>query len=153
MTTRRAVYSRFKRHDSRLYRSGLEETTASELKSQGIDPHYEEYYLEYSVPATVHKYTPDFVLPNGVIIETKGIWDVDDRKKHLLIKEQYPELDIRFVFNRSKTPLYKGSKSTYATFCDKNQIKYADKTIPEEWLRESMKINVNNYLKQKKKGS
>ena len=28
-----------------------------------------------------------------------------DRKKHLLIKEQHPELDIRFVFSRAGNKL------------------------------------------------
>ena len=36
-------------------------------------------------------YTPDFVLPNGIIIETKGRFTVADRRKHLLIKKQHPK--------------------------------------------------------------
>jgi len=149
MTTRRAVYSKWGRHDSRTYRSGLEEKTSEFLKSLGIDPRYEQLYLEYKVPESNHKYTPDFVLPNNIIIETKGVWDAEDRKKHLLIKEQHPELDIRFVFNRSKTPLYKGSKTTYAIFCEKHGIKYADKTIPKEWLSEAKKRVPKNTLHNK----
>lgn len=150
MTTRSAAYSKQRKHCKRTYRSGLEEKNVELLKSLSIDPHYEEYYLNYTIPESVHKYTPDFVLPNGIIIETKGVFDADDRKKHLLIKEQHPELDIRFVFSRSKTPIYKGSKTTYASFCEKNGFKYADKFIPEEWINESMQsfnpllINKNN---------
>lgn len=150
MVTRRAVYSKWGRHDSRTYRSGLEEKTSDFLKSLGIDPRYEELYLEYKIPESNHKYTPDFVLPNNIIIETKGVWDAEDRKKHLLIKEQHPELDIRFVFNRSKTPIYKGSKTTYASFCQKHGIKFADKTIPKEWLSESVKRVPKNTLYNKK---
>lgn len=149
-TTRRAVYSNLRRHNSSTYRSGLEEATHNLLKSFGIDSTYEGYYLTYTVPESLHKYTPDFVLPNGIIVETKGIWDVEDRKKHLLIREQHPELDIRFVFNRSKTPLYKGSKTTYGSFCEKYGIPYADKKIPEEWLKEPPKDIPKGTLVAKK---
>ena len=149
MTTRRSAYSKTKRHCSGAYRSGLEVSTAEFLKSYCIDPHYEENYLEYKVPESIHKYTPDFVLPNGIIVETKGLWDSEDRKKHLLIKQQHPELDIRFVFNRSKTPIYKGSKTTYATFCQKNGIQFADKMIPKEWLREPHKDIPEGILHKK----
>lgn len=151
MTTRSACYSNKGRHCSRTYRSGLEEKNVDFLKSININPHYEEYYLKYTIPASEHKYTPDFVLPNGIIIETKGVFDAEDRKKHVLIKAQHPELDIRFVFSRSKTPIYKGSKTTYASFCEKNGFKYADKVIPEEWINEPRKCLVKNVLFKKTK--
>lgn len=149
MTTRSAAYSKIGRHNSRTYRSGLEEKNIEYLKTLRINPRYEEVYLEYTIPESVHKYTPDFVLPNGIIIETKGVWDAEDRKKHILIREQHPELDIRFVFSRSKTPIYKGSKTTYASFCEKNGIKFADKIIPEAWISEKESHN-NLCLKPKK---
>jgi hypothetical protein len=91
------------------------------------------------VPATKHKYTPDFKLSNGIYIETKGRFLLDDRKKHLYIKEQYPDLDIRFVFQNPKTKLYKGSKTTYANWCDKHGFKWAAKTIPLDWIEEKNK--------------
>lgn len=150
MTTRAAAYSNTKRHNSSTYRSGLEKRVSAFLESFSIDPQYEENYLEYVIPESLHKYTPDFVLPNGIVIETKGVWDAQDRKKHLLIKEQHPELDIRFVFSRSKAPIYKGSKTTYASFCEKNGIQYADKQIPEEWIKEKNKEIPKGVLKKKK---
>ena len=136
MTTRKAAYSYKRRHNKGTYRSGLEEINSDYLKSLSIDPQYEQYWIEYKVPESTHRYTPDFVLPNGIIIETKGVWDAEDRKKHLLIKSQYPTLDIRFVFSRSATPIYKGSKTTYASFCEKWGIPYADKKIPLDWIKE-----------------
>lgn len=139
MTTRSAAYSKFKRHCKSTYRSGLEEKINSQLRDHNIDGLYELHYLKYIVPASEHKYTPDFILPNGIIIESKGVWDAEDRKKHLLIKSQHPDLDIRFVFSRSKSPIYKGSKTTYASFCEAHGIQYADKLIPEEWLKEPKK--------------
>ena len=151
MVTRSSAYSKFRRHCVGTYRSGLEQKVAESLTNRGIDGHYEEQYITYVVPESSHKYTPDFVLPNGIIIETKGVWDAEDRKKHLLIKEQYPELDIRFVFTRSKTPLYKGSKTTYASFCETNNIKYHDKEIPEEWLKEKHKEIPKGVLTEHKR--
>ena len=75
------------------YRSGLEELIDQDLKNKGIDGEYEQHKISYTKPATSHKYTPDFKLPNGIYVETKGRFTVFDRKKHLLIKEQHPELD------------------------------------------------------------
>ena len=92
--------------------------------------------IPYVVPASNHTYRPDFILPNGIIVETKGLWEADDRKKHLLIREQYPELDIRLVFSSSRTKIYKGSPTSYAEFCEKKGILFADKLIPVEWLKE-----------------
>lgn len=141
MTTRRAAYSKQRRHNSFTYRSGLQEKNVKLLESFGIDPKYEEFYINYTIPESQHRYTPDFVLPNGIVIQTKGVWDSQDRKKHLLLKQQHPDIDIRFVFSRSKTPIYKGSKTTYASFCQKNGIKYADKEVPSAWLEQKGTIN------------
>lgn len=118
------------------YRSGLEEVIASHLRAKGIDPKYEATKIEYVKPAKKAKYTPDFILPNGIIIESKGRFLTADRQKHLLIKEQHPDLDIRFVFSNSRGRISKLSATTYAMWCEKHGFKYADKEIPEEWLME-----------------
>jgi hypothetical protein len=119
------------------YRSGLEESTAADLKSRGVHAPLEPYKIEYTKPETKHSYTPDFELPNGIIIETKGRLVIDDRKKHVLIKKQRPELDIRFLFEYAKGKIRKGSKTTYAMWAEKNGFKWAQKTIPQEWIDES----------------
>lgn len=116
------------------YRSGLEEIVDSTLKQRNIDGEYEKHKIKYTIPATDHTYTPDFRLPNGIFVETKGRFVVEDRKKHVLIKKQHPELDIRFVFQNSKNKIRKGSPTTYADWCIKHGFIYADKTIPQEWL-------------------
>lgn len=97
--------------------------------------------LSYIKPATEHKYTPDFILPNGIVIETKGQFDSDDRKKHLLLKQQYPEMDLRFVFANPNTKLRKGSPTSYAMWCEKNGFLYSKKTIPDSWYEEEKKKN------------
>lgn len=134
------------------YRSGLEDKLAKQLESKGIAVMYEEWSIPYVVPASNHRYTPDIIMPNGIIIEAKGLWESDDRKKHLLIKEQFPELDIRFVFSSSRTKLYKGSPTSYAEFCEKHGIKFADKLIPIDWLKEPKKeIPWGKLIPKKKK--
>lgn len=118
------------------WRSGLEETIAHQLEMLRVKYKYEELKLSYTVPASKHTYTPDFELPNGIIIETKGRFVTADRKKHLLVKEQHPDLDIRFVFSNPRTKISKVSKTTYADWCDKYGFKYAAKSIPTEWINE-----------------
>lgn len=118
------------------YRSGLEETVAAQIKANGITVDYESTKIEYIVPESKHSYTPDFVLPNGIIIETKGRFVQADRKKHALIQKQRPDLDIRFVFTNSRNKLYKGSGTSYGQWCERNRFLYADKEIPREWFSE-----------------
>jgi hypothetical protein len=116
------------------FKSGLEETISSQIKGKGIDVKYESEKIPYIVPASTHTYNPDFKLPNGIFVETKGRFVAADRKKHLLVKAQNPHLDIRFVFSNSNNKITKNSKTTYADWCVKNGYKYADKIIPEDWF-------------------
>jgi len=114
------------------FRSGLEYRIACHLEREGVTYEYETFKVKYQRKEST--YTPDFILPNGIIIEGKGKFDSADRSKHLLIKEQHPELDIRFVFSNSNSKLYKGSNSTYANWCVKHGFKYSDKLVPKDWL-------------------
>lgn len=121
------------------FRSGLEVRIAQQMVDAGIDYRYESDKIPYVIPASNHVYNPDFILPNGIIVEGKGLFEIADRKKHLLIKAQYPHLDIRFVFSSPTQKLYKGSKTTYAMWCDKNNYKYAKTFIPASWFKEPKK--------------
>ena len=120
------------------YRSGLEDRISEQLKSLGVDFTYELLKLKYEVNET-RTYTPDFKLPNGIIVESKGRFVAADRKKHLLVKQQHPTLDIRFVFSNSKAKISKGSKTSYADWCNKNNFLFAEKLIPKEWIDEPSK--------------
>lgn len=131
------------------FRSGLELKVAAQLESKGIKFEYEQWKIPYVIPASNHHYQPDFLLPNGIFVETKGLFDADDRKKHLLIREQMPELDIRIVFSSSRSKLYKGSPTSYAEWAEKHNILFADKLIPAEWLKEPKKAIPFDKLKQK----
>lgn len=117
------------------YRSGLEEHVASLLHEKKVKFEYETVKVKYLVPPKNCTYNPDFILPNGIIVETKGRFTSEDRYKHLLVKEQHPELNIRFVFSNSKNKLYKKSPTTYGDWCTKYGFIYHDKEIPEEWLK------------------
>jgi hypothetical protein len=127
---------RFRHAREQGYRSGLEVQIANELKALGQEVHYEEYKLKYAQPAKTRIYTPDFVLPNGLFIETKGRLITSDRQKHLLIKEQYPDIDLRFIFSNANQRISKQSSTTYAMWADKNGFKWAHRHIPKEWVHE-----------------
>ena len=118
------------------YRSGLEDDIAKDLKDRGVNFEYEKLKVQWQLLEN-KTYTPDFKLPNGIIIESKGRFVQADRKKHLIIQDQHPFLDIRFVFSNSRSKLYKGAKSTYGDWCNKHGFLYADKRIPDEWLTQS----------------
>ena len=107
-----------------------------QLKSIGIDGEYEKHEVSYTIPQLTHSYKPDFRLPNDIFIESKGWFLPEDRKKHLLIKEQNPDMDLRFVLQSPNGKIYKGSKTTYAQWCEKNGFKWAKKEIPQEWIDE-----------------
>ena len=128
-----------RRSSSRRYRSGLESDIAEYLKDKQNQVRYERLKIEWE-DLRYRTYTPDFILDNGIIIETKGIFDTEDRRKHLAIREQHPELDIRFVFSNSKAKLYKGAKSRYYEWCDKHEFKWEHRIIPEAWLKERGKL-------------
>jgi hypothetical protein len=121
------------------YRSGLEEDIGRQLSDNGIEAEYEPFAIHFTQPQIGRKYTPDYVLPNGIVIETKGRFTPEDRKKHIWIKEQHPSLDLRFVFSNPRGKLRKGAKTTYADWCDKNGFLYAGKEIPQAWLNEKPK--------------
>jgi len=117
------------------YRSKYEDDVCGRLDAAKVLFDYETINLHYRV-IEQRKYTPDVILPNGIIIELKGRFTSSDRKKMLLVIAQHPDLDIRMVFMRPKNKLSKISRTTYAQWCDKNNIKWADKYIPEEWIKE-----------------
>ena len=128
------------------YRSGLEDTVANYLKEHKVKFLYEKVKIEWEDLA-YRTYTHDFVLNNGIIIETKGIFTVADRRKHVCIKKQHPSLDIRFVFTNSNRKLRKGAKSSYAEWCIRYGFRFYNRIIPEDWLKEKGKNNHPKFIK------
>jgi hypothetical protein len=121
------------------FRSGLEDKIAASLKARGVAVGYECMTLEYTLPEKVRRYTPDWRLPNGVIVESKGRFVTADRQKMLAVKAQHPHLDIRFVFSNSNARISKQSSTTYAMWCERHGFPFADRDIPDHWLKEPSK--------------
>lgn len=117
------------------WRSGFEAAIGVQLSEAQVPFEYEPFKISYEIHKQC-KYTPDFVLENGIIIETKGRFVVQDRMKHRYIKEQHPDLDIRFVFYNANSRITKTSKTSYSMWCDKYGFKWANKSIPQEWMDE-----------------
>ena len=116
-------------------RSKFEAKICTDLTSKGVAYQYESKILPFVEPEQKRRYVVDFVLPNGVHIEAKGLFDADDRKKMLLVKEQYPELDLRLLFMRDNR-ITKKSKTKYSDWAIKNGFMYhvsAEGIIPDDW--------------------
>jgi len=128
------------------YRSGLEHKLSIYLDQLKQNYGYESIKIEWEDLA-YRTYTPDFILDNGIIIETKGRFLAADRRKHIAIKKQHPKLDIRFVFTNSRSKLRKGAKSNYAEWCIKYGFLYYDRIIPEDWLKEKGKNKHPSFIK------
>lgn len=124
------------------FRSGLEKKVAGQLKREGVGYVYEEIVVPYKVPSRDAKYVTDFSC-GPIILEIKGVFGhrgrggARERQKYILVKEQHPNLDIRFVFQNASKPIYKGSKTTYAKWADDHGFPWADKgTVPASWIKE-----------------
>lgn len=122
------------------YRSGLEERIAEQLRKAGVLYEYETHAIAFVQPVKRRTYRPDFILPNGIVVETKGVFTTADRQKHLFVKADHPALDIRFVFSNSRSKIGKGSPTSYAMWCDYNAFVHADKWIPQAWLDEPPRL-------------
>jgi hypothetical protein len=86
------------------FRSGLEEKVADLLTNLGVKYEYESTKVPYVLQCN---YTPDFLLPNGVYLETKGHLTDEDRRKMKAVKAANPDLDVRFVFQSPFNKIYK----------------------------------------------
>lgn len=117
------------------YKSEAEYQTSIQLNNHKIKFEYETFKIPYEWREDKN-YIPDFILPNGVILEVKGRFRLEDRKKHLFLRSQHPEYDIRFVFQAPNNKLQRGGKMTYADWCDKNGFLWCKLSdgVPQEWL-------------------
>ena len=126
------AYDKLKNKRPDKFRSGLEEKVANLLEGLGVSYEYESKRVPYTIQ---HHYCPDFILPNHVLLETKGYWDAADRRKIKAVKKDNPELDLRMVFQAPFNTISKKSKTTYAMWCEKHDIPWTSfHNIPMEWL-------------------
>jgi hypothetical protein len=113
-------------------RSGFEKFVKKLLNKHKVKFKYEPFTLPYVVEKN---YKPDFVLSNGILIETKGNFPSSDRTKMLKVKEQHPDLDIRLWFQRDNW-VTKKHNMRYSEWAEKNGFKYhVGETLPKEWFK------------------
>ena len=117
------------------FRSGLEENLQSQIADAGHPVLYEKLVIPWVLQKNC-TYRPDFVLPNGIIIEGKGRFLTSDRQKHLIVKAQEPDLDIRFVFSNANARISKTSSTTYAAWCNQKGFLFHNRVIDPRWFRE-----------------
>lgn len=130
------------------FRSGLEKGIADDLTSKGISYEFEKHTVSYSLPVrsglcgecgsrSVGKkatYTPDFRIPGGIFVESKGRLTARDRSKLAAVHLQHPGLDLRllFAYDNWCTKLH---KQRYSEWAEAHGFKWAvGKRIPNEWL-------------------
>lgn len=115
------------------YRSGLEEKVAALIPTAL----YESAKIPYTLPATNHKYLTDFQIGEHSFIEVKGRLLASERKKYLAVRDQHPEITLRFFFDKSDNKLYKGSKTTYGDWATAHGFEWTDikKGLPPSWLK------------------
>lgn len=114
------------------FRSRLEGRVAKWMTMNGLEHEYEPFKLNYVIEAT---YTPDFKLPNGVLLEVKGFFRPEDRRKLLAVRKANPDADIRLVFQSPNNTLTKTSKTTYGDWATKHGFHWCNASqIPVEWF-------------------
>lgn len=127
------TFNKLKESKKIAFRSRLEEDISNLMLELGVDHDYEATQIPYTIK---HVYTPDFFLPNKhIYLEAKGYWRPADRRKIKTIKEQNPDLDLRMVFQNPFNTISKKSKTTYAQWCERHDIKWSSyHNLPLEWL-------------------
>lgn len=104
-----------------------------------INAEYEVDEFQYKV-SELRMYTPDWTVTTDsgklIFLEYKGKLSQADRKKMKLIKLQYPDLDIRFIFQKPGNKIFKGSRTTYARWAVQHGFKWANNELPIEWIME-----------------
>jgi hypothetical protein len=147
MARKSPVAEALKAKVKREFRNPLEDGGARQLRKAGIKFSYEKLRVPYTVPAREAKYVTDFVPDDtNIILEFKGHFghgvdmkrrSTEERHKYILVKEQHPELDVRFVFQRASTPIYPKSPTSHGQWAEDHGFKWSDKgTIPPAWLAE-----------------
>ncbi len=125
-------------------RSGLELQVSVILKHFKVPYTFEAEQIKFVSQPENHTYTPDFRITTEsgkvIFIETKGRMEQTDRKKHLWIKAQHPDLDIRFVFSKPNAWDRAAKTRSYAKWADANGFKWCSKmsfkTTISKWLKE-----------------
>jgi hypothetical protein len=121
-------------------RSRLEQRFEEILRDNDVKYKYEVTKISYIIPESSHTYTVDWTIDKKLLIETKGyLSDYSERRKYVLLKEQHPDLDLRFVFD-NPNKLCGGTKMTHAKWAEKYEFTYCSIKDTEtilKWVQES----------------
>lgn len=112
------------------FRSGFERRIWESLHKAGHTATYETLTVSYVMP---HTYTPDFVLPNGVVCELTGYFPAAKRAKLLAVRQANPALDLRVVFQKAATRISKVSRTTYGAWATHHKFTWCEGMIPSAW--------------------
>src|SRR6267154_3185218 len=107
-------------------RNAFERRIDSQLFKSNLKYEYETKNIPYVLAG---HYTPDFIIdtPTGrILVECKGYFRPEAKRKMVAVKKQHPELDIRILFYSLKVQ--------YIKWAEKNGFRYAIGKIPKEWL-------------------
>ena len=145
---------RKKRGNRSEYRSRLETNVVGCLNEALIKFTYETSSFRYRfwLPNTIcsecggegkaykwRTYTPDFFLPNDIIIEAKGKMGSPERKKLIAIKEEHPDMDLRMLFMRDNK-IHKNSLTRYSVWAEKNGFPWTVSevgVVPKNWIADA----------------
>jgi hypothetical protein len=145
---------RKKRGSRSKLRSRLEDNVATYLNKTRVEYTYETSSFRYRfwLPNTIcsecggeskafkwRTYTPDFFLPNEIIIEAKGKMGSPERKKLIAIKEEHPDMDLRLLFMRDNK-IHRMSKTRYSVWAEKNGFPWTvseEGVVPENWIKDA----------------
>lgn len=122
------------------FKSRFERTVADLIKREGYPVLYEIEKIPFVQPEKHRNYNPDFVLNtkggHKIYIEAKGRWTLADRQKHLWLRDQHPELDIRLVFMNPNVKITKTSKTTYRVWAQQQGIVCGTLEDLRQWMKD-----------------
>jgi len=136
-------------HGEHTFRSKFEHRLALSLEERGVKYGYEQEEWEYYTKVQggicadcdgthIRKrrwYTPDFFLPNGIVIEAKGQFTASNRVTLKAVREAQDSVDLRLVF-MANNRISKNSTTTYTDWADQFGFKWSLGRIPDSWLSE-----------------
>ena len=154
-----------KRSDNKGFASGLEKRNGDVLEREASAYWYESgpCVIHYSLPIVNHKveaaatcgtcgsedvrthhlYTADFAFTSKsgklILVECKGhplAWTGKTRSKHQAIKKQFPDMDLRFIFNNKNGKISARSKTSNADWCKRQGFLCETNLIPQRWIEE-----------------
>lgn len=140
------------------HRSLFEDIIDEQLKRSGVSYDYESETIPWTdkVSSGVcfkcghpevgqrRNYTPDFRIAfndergrcvRQFFIEVKGRLTSEDRRKLRGVKKQYPELDLRLLFQKDNVIPGTKEKTRYSAWATKFGFKWSVGEVPKHWLK------------------